>query len=225
MKPQTIFNVVVGLALAFGAYLIVGALGQPAAPAPGAATTTTINSASAYEALVKWFGNGFYAGLNQEFAVSNAGLMTRGGNAQGIQSKPVVGGLFDGAYVGSSTPFAFANPFAATSTCTLEDIGGSGQATSTAILVGTSSRSTGILGTTMTVAAFASSTIATSSAWMITPGLYGATAAGGGAQRSIQVGPSEFIVGFSTSTYGGAGALNYVNGLGSNATYKFMCSQ
>lgn len=43
-----------------------------------------LSSVNAYEALVKWFGNGIYVGQSQQFAVSSSGAVTIGASGTSI---------------------------------------------------------------------------------------------------------------------------------------------
>lgn len=104
-------------------------------------------------------------------------------------------------YAGSSTQFAV-NPYfgLGTSTVTITSIALTGQATSSFLMVGTSTKSVGLVSSDVTPVA-ASTTIATSSGQRyITPGIAGDMPAGGSNQRSFTVGPNQLVVGYATSS-------------------------
>lgn len=111
----------------------------------------------------------------------------------------------------SSTIFAVQNPFAATSTAEINQIVIGGNATTSSLAVGTSTTPNGSASTN----AFVNSTngIASSTVqWIIggqtaatdQPGMIAATS-----NLEITVAPSQYVVGFSTSTATGAGAAQY----------------
>ena len=119
----------------------------------------------------------------------------------------------------SSTVFSVKNPLAATTTARIVLVVGTGNATSTNLLMGTSTAATGLSASSVSPT-FANVTIGTSSpkfsiASGVTTGLLstGVTTAG-----RIIVAPGEYVSAEATSTYGNAGALNYVPGL--TGTYR-----
>ncbi len=125
----------------------------------------------------------------------------------------------------TSTEFSIQNPFgAATSTATVESISGIGQATSTNFLVGTSTASSVNYLTTNISPTLVNATIATGTPqFYISSGLTTGLAAnspGTNSVRTIVVGPSLYLLGFATSTYGNAGALNYKLPALTSCTYK-----
>lgn len=126
-----------------------------------------------------------------------------------------------GIYAGSSTLFAVANPFNATSTVTVQVVSGMGQATSSSLLVGTSTASTGYSTANLTNV-FINATVATNTPFWISGGIQlgsaGYNTAGSGTTRTIVIGPNEFVGAFSTSTATGGGAVAYVPGL--TCSYK-----
>jgi hypothetical protein len=63
-----------------------------------------------YEAIPKWYGNGLYAGLLQQFSVSNAGAVTVGS----------AGTLLSGFNFGTCTITAYSNTIAASSSATAD---------------------------------------------------------------------------------------------------------
>jgi len=117
----------------------------------------------------------------------------------------------------TSTIFAVANPFAATSTATV--IVTYTTASSTLLEVGTSTRSTGIT-TTAISPTLVNSTIASSTNSAVysgvTVGGLGYTSAGSATFQRIGVGPNDFVVGFATDTLPG-----FTVGL-SSCTYKIL---
>lgn len=125
----------------------------------------------------------------------------------------------------SSTLFAVANPFNATSTVTVQSVEITGQATTSSLLVGTSTKSTGLASTDVSATLVnssngiaTSSLVFTSSGITVGPGT-GYLSAGSNTFRTIVVGPSENLVAYSTTTATGAGAANYTPGF-SSCSYK-----
>lgn len=120
-----------------------------------------------------------------------------------------------GSYAASSTQFAVQNPFGATSTATLFTVSGTGQSTSSSLLIGTSTQSTGILSTVSPT--LVNVTVATSAPFFVaggvTVGSTGYLSSGANTFRTVVVGPTDYIVGFSTSTATGAGAAQYTPGI------------
>ena len=115
----------------------------------------------------------------------------------------------------TSTLFAIASPFiTGTSTATIISISGTGQATTSSLLVGTSTATTGLASTNVSASVVNSTNvIATTSSFYIVPGLLvGPFPSGAGTVRTLTVDPTYSIVGYSTSTATGAGAAAYVPG-------------
>lgn len=141
--------------------------------------------------------------------------------ASSIGTVVSTGSCNTGAYAASTTEFAIANPFNATSTVILQVIAGTGQATTTTFQVGTSTASTGIVSTTIspTMANFSAAT--TSPFWVsggITVGSAGYLSAGANTFHTIVLSPNEFVVGFATTTATGGGASAFTPGVA--CTYK-----
>ncbi len=145
-----------------------------------------------------------------------------------------VGTLNTGTYAASSTVFAVANPFAATSTAEIEIKSGTGQATSTTLSVATSSPAMLAAGLARTGAnslgptsLINSATIATSSAFDlfsgISTGSVSAISPGSGSVAKVIVGPNDSIAGFATSTAVGSAAANYTPGI--TGTYVITWSR
>lgn len=112
---------------------------------------------------------------------------------------------------GTSTPFAMANPWSATSTASIV-MTIVGQATSTDIEVGTTTRSTGLTAAVVSNTLIDDVTIATTTQATIASGVVltgSATSAGTGSLAKIVVPADGYVGAFATSTYGDAGALNY----------------
>lgn len=124
----------------------------------------------------------------------------------------------------TSTLFAVANPFAATSTVRLTVLRASTEATSTQLLVGTSTLATGLTSSLISPT-LVNGTVATGTGAFAVSGVRlvttGGTDAGANTSNIISVGPSEFVGAFATSTYSTSGSVNYTP-LGSLAscTYK-----
>lgn len=125
---------------------------------------------------------------------------------------------------GTSTPFDIANPFTSTSTATIENLDVVGQATSTDISIGTTTKSSGLAVTDVSPNLVRAATIATGTEATIISGLTtglgsGQVSAGTGSQTRIVVGPTERIGAFATSTFGTTGAINYSPAI-TSCTYK-----
>jgi len=122
----------------------------------------------------------------------------------------------------STTLFAVANPFTATSTVVVQQIVGTGQATTSSLLVGTSTKSVGLASTDVSPTLVNSTNgLATTTKFYFASGVSvgtGFTPLGSGTSAEVGVGPSEYIVGYSTSTSATAGG--YV--AGQNCTYKLL---
>lgn len=178
---------------------------------------------NSYEDGVKWFGNGIYAGLNQQFGVDNAGVVTYSTSTQNGLKTVITAVSCVANSAATSTQFAQANPFAATSTATFKYLNAVGQATTTTLLVGTSTATTGRTSSNVS-ATFINLSIATSSVVFTAPGVNvgpgtGYTTSGTGTFRTVVVGPTEAVVATATSTAGGAGAAGYTPGLTSCSGY------
>ncbi len=127
---------------------------------------------------------------------------------------------------GTSTLFSVANPFSATSTATIVYLDVVGQATSTAVYVGTSTASSGLVAADVSASLINAGVIATGTEATFISGMTtglgtGQASSGSGSQFTIIVGPSERVSGFATSTYGGVGALNY-SPAATSGTYKII---
>lgn len=194
----------------------------------------SINNGAEYYNYPYWFGNGLYSGSQQQWAVTSTGNMVVSSGetfTQGSLNSEVISGTCNaGAYAASSTLFAIANPFNATSTATFDDIYGTGQATTSQLLVGTSTLSSGLASTNVSASFINNTTmansVATSSAFYFAPGTTagsgaGFSLAGGANMRTIQVGPSDFVVGYASSTATGGGATSYVPGIGCTYNVEF----
>lgn len=124
----------------------------------------------------------------------------------------------------STTLFAVLNPFTATSTVVVQQIVGTGQATTSSLLVGTSTKSVGLAASDVSPTLVNSSNgLATSTKFYFASGVSvgtGFTALGSGTSQEVGVGPSEYVVGFSTTTASGSGGANYTGG--QNCTYKLL---
>jgi hypothetical protein len=121
----------------------------------------------------------------------------------------------------TSTEFAAASPYASTgtSTATVESITVTGEATTTSLLVGTSTASTGLSPVASSVTpVVASTTVGTSTPLYLAPGTPGYNSPGGGNFRTIQVAPSEFLVGEATSSWQSA---QYAQGISCTVKVKW----
>lgn len=120
----------------------------------------------------------------------------------------------------TSTMFAVANPFNATSTATIY-LEGYSNATTTTFYVGTSTVAVGLssssVSPTLINQQFASGTVATTIVSGLTVGSYGQLTSGTGTFSRIMVGPSDYIAGYATSTYSGVEAKSYSS---PSCTYK-----
>lgn len=122
----------------------------------------------------------------------------------------------------TSTVFAVANPYSATSTAELIMLSGIGNATTSSLTVGTSTRTTGL--TSALYGILANVSISTSSSFAISGGVRNGPIgnivdAGSASVMRIIVGPNETVGAYSTTTATGAGAAGFVNTFGS-CTYK-----
>lgn len=125
---------------------------------------------------------------------------------------------------GTSTPFDLANPFSATSTVTIESLDVVGQATTTSLSIGTTTKSSGLASTDLSPTLANAASIATGTEAFIISGVTaglgsGQVSSGTGSQAKIVLGPNERIGAFATSTATGAGAANYSPAL-TSCTYK-----
>lgn len=168
----------------------------------------------------QWFSNGFGVGNVQQFFVTAAGVMGMGASAtqSGYQQTATVGTC----NTASSTAFDIANPFAATSTATVERIDFGVQATSTTASVGTTTKSSGLASSDVSTALVSSALVATGTAPIVISGQstglgLNQISAGAGTVAKIVVGPSQRLAMYATSTYSNAGAINYTP---SSCTYK-----
>ena len=169
-------------------------------------------SKSVFGAAVTDVQNSVYSGL------STAQLFV-GGSTAGTAVGTIVS--TGSCVTGTSTVFAVANPFAATSTVELISLTVTGQATTSTLLVGTSTASTGLSSTSV------SPTLANMTISTTTPnftaggnlvGSAGYVSPGANTFRAIVVGPSDFVAGQATSTATGSGAAGYTPGL--TCSYK-----
>lgn len=138
-----------------------------------------------------------------------------------IQEAPSIGSC----NTGTSTLFLVANPFSATSTVTVQTFSAQGNATTSTLLIGTTTKTTGQsvvssdVSATMVNTTIATGTQAfTSSGITVGPGT-GYTSAGAGTFRTIVLGPNESVAAYATSTATGAGAANYSPAF-TSCTYK-----
>lgn len=154
-------------------------------------------------------------------------LLILGGAAAGpnsgsnLQIQPTTGTCT----TGTSTMFAVANPFAATSTVTLAEVWGQNAARTTDFFIGTTTLPSVAATSTVNSNLIAMASIASGAQFFSVAGLktgpgLGYTSPAGGAgglsNPEIVVGPTENIVGYATST-GIAGG----NGV-TSCTYKFL---
>lgn len=152
-------------------------------------------------------------------------LLNLGGGSltTGIQMLPTIGSSCN---TGTSTLFAVQNPFAATSTAQLVRMQVGGNATTSSLLVGTSTGS-GPSSSASVSASLVSSTngIATGTTqWAASGNLsYSGNGFINGAATNefILVKPTEWVVAFSTSTATGAGAAGY-SPTESTCNYKLL---
>ncbi len=198
----------------------------------GGSTSSTTSFGSSFSGDVvtnpQWFSNGFAAGSNQQFWVNAIGHEFLGGNTRStaLETQETVGSCGEDVtsvagysginYAASSTLFGLQNPYAATSTATLNILNATGQATTTTLEVGTSTTATGIASATISPT-FVNASVATTAPATFTPGVsvgsLGFESAGTGTFKTVQVGPKDYIVAYATSTATGAGAANYIPGL------------
>lgn len=174
--------------------------------------------------IQKSFGNSAGDVQNTVFSGVVAPQWFLGNNSTlgSIGEIPSTGSCNSGTYAASSTLFAVANPFSATSTATFQSVVGTGQATTSTFLVGTSTLSVGLVASNVS-ATFVNAGVATGTQFFTSPGISvgpgtGYLAPGTGTFRTVVVGPGEFVVGQATSTATGVGAANYTPGL--TCTYK-----
>ncbi len=120
----------------------------------------------------------------------------------------------------TTTTFAVLNPFTATSTATLQQFYGVGNATTTLFNIGTSTVSS-IPTTGLTGSLVINASVATGTQFFLSSGIrYGGLAldAGSASLRTIIVGPSEYVAGYATTTISGMGT-NY-SGTYTSCVYK-----
>lgn len=146
-------------------------------------------------------------------ALETDGTFMEGGAtaATGIIEQSQVTACNQGIYAGSSTLFAIANPNNATSTFSITDMTATGQATTTSLLVGTSTATT----TNAPTGSLVTSSLATSTSYFFAPGTGVGTgnSSGSNTYATIVVGPKEEVVGYATSTATGAGSNSFVPGI------------
>jgi hypothetical protein len=189
----TYIKVIVGLIVAVGLLLLAATF------APAVNLGASVNS---YEAGVKWFGNGLYAGLTQNFSVDGNGYVDTTGQFRSTATSTTINGVTEyylrqsSLNTATTTPCALQTP--TTATTTLAD------GFTLAITTATSSAGTFAIGTSTT--AFATSTSLASqplaanalNTFVITPGSNLGILAPG---TWITVGVSGVSYGY---TYGGA---------------------
>lgn len=169
--------------------------------------------------------NGYWVGVVKVLGVLSSGysVSSIGSSAGTLDSSAAVGTSCNTA---SSTLFAVAPPSSATSTVSLIVMNIGGNATTSNLLVGTSTKSTGLAASDVAPAlvnssnGVSSSTVVWTSSGSVTGG-GGFIASGTGTQLRIPVKPGEFVVGFSTSTATGGGAAQYSPGF-TTCTYKIL---
>lgn len=123
----------------------------------------------------------------------------------------------------TSTPFAVANPFTATSTATLQSFQGVGNATTTLLYVGTTTQASGLALANLSPTLVNAASVATTSQFFTSSGITvgpgtGYLSSGSNTFRTIVVGPSEYVSAFATTTTSGMGT-NYVGNY-TSCTYK-----
>lgn len=171
---------------------------------------------------IRWVQEGLYAGDEQQFAVDVDGDLTTSASAtfngnvtysatttQGSLACTVVSGSFADA---TTTLFSMTNPFGATSTVRFANADITGVSTSTLNFEMGTTTSANVAPTSnaqisgsLIDGSVATSTLAYFSSGVGTAGMAaGGTTAGGTSQRSIQVGPTERIALYATSTNGNA---------------------
>jgi hypothetical protein len=123
---------------------------------------------------------------------------------------------------GTSTPFAMVNPWSATSTASIV-MTITGQATSTDIEVGTTTRQTGLTAALVSNRLIDDIMVATSTQTAVASGVDagGYQSAGTLSAPLIVVKSGEYVGAYSTSTYGDVGALNYTPGLTCNYSIEW----
>ena len=131
----------------------------------------------------------------------------------------------------TTTLFSVMNPFLATTTATVW-MSMTGQATTSSLYVGTTTVPAVFTASKMSSSLIASSTVTANTPAYVISGMstnlgtgqvaaYDTTYGGPIVTTRIVVGPSEYVLGFATSTYTGVGSLNYVGGL-TSCTYKIL---
>jgi len=109
---------------------------------------------------------------------------------------------------GTSTLFAYQSPFGATSTAAFESLEGTGNATTTSLIVGTSSQAVGLTSSNVTPI-FVNASVSTSSPFYFVPGYLGIQSSGSATAHVIVVGPNQYVAGEATTTAVGAGATSF----------------
>lgn len=133
-----------------------------------------------------------------------------------------------GIYAASSTLAATLNPFNATSTASITRFFGTGQATTSNLLIGTSTAATGLISTSVSPSLVNSTNglATTTSVFIMSGGTSaigtGQVTSGTGTVGKIVVGPSEYVSAFSTSTASTVGAANYVPGQSCYYTIEWL---
>jgi hypothetical protein len=126
----------------------------------------------------------------------------------------------------TSSPIAVRNPFNATSTATLISLELTGQATTTSLSVGTSTKSSGYALSDISPAFVNAVTVATTTGYITASGVTNGPNAsflspGSGSQETIILGAGQYIGAHATTTATGAGANSYTPGY-TNCTYKIL---
>lgn len=166
-------------------------------------------SGVAYEALVKWMGNGFYAGLTQQLTVDSdgdlttSGTVTFNGAVTTSATSTDAGGLacksFSGTFADATTTlFALLNPFGATSSAMYASVEVTTGTTSVALKIGTSTTPYPTLASSVS-AGLMNAPIGTSSVERLVTVGNNITDTGVAA-NSMEVGPGLYITGHASST-------------------------
>lgn len=158
-------------------------------------------------------------------------LFLRGGYSvtNSVAETQTIGSCASG---GSSTLFAVASPLNATSTAKVLIMTVGGNATTSSLLVGTSTKSTSLVSTDVSPS-FINSTngISSSTVFTTASGVRQSAApnldwidAGSGSQATLYVIPGQYVVAYSTTTATGAGAAQYAPGF-TTCTYKIIWTE
>jgi hypothetical protein len=139
---------------------------------------------------------------------------------------PTMRGVAGTCNTASSTLFAVRAPSGATSTVDVEIFTVGGNATTSTLTVGTSTlpavtAASSISATLINGAVIATNTVPTLSGGVTVGPANSFVSAGSGTFTSIEVAPTDYIIGFATSTATGAGANSYAPGF-STCSYKII---